>query len=229
MEVSDVQRGWLVNLFKLELARSTIRTSLSFHRHHVNLHLACRSRLLPTTQYYFELDRSAYLCIMSIPGVIPFELFRRQVYLIHYVSKNEWLLAKGRRNLHESRAEAALREVQEETGLTCNHLKTKFATRAPAASEPVDVGDKARVYDDVALEPFMFTMRQLGGDKGVKLIWWYIAEVVEGAPTGKGEKTFEVAAFEYGEAVEKLAYEGDREVLRRAIEIVEQSSRSKLG
>jgi 8-oxo-dGTP pyrophosphatase MutT (NUDIX family) len=124
--------------------------------------------------------------------------------------------------LQESRAEAALREVQEETGLACFHLNSKSATRAPAPCEPADVADKSRVYDNV-LEPFIFSMRQLGGEKGVKLIWWFIAEVDVGAPVGKGEKDFEVAAFKYQEAVEMLTFEGDREVLHRAIETVEQT------
>jgi 8-oxo-dGTP pyrophosphatase MutT (NUDIX family) len=159
-------------------------------------------------------------------GAIPFDIAKRQVYLVYYVAKGEWLLAKGRRNLGESRAKAALREIEEETGLTCSHFNTNFATRAPVASEPADLADEARLYNDIASEPFMFTMRQLGGEKGIKLTWWFMAQVDRDAPTGKGESTFEVAAFEYQEAVERLTFEGDREVLRRAIEIIEQSSRS---
>jgi 8-oxo-dGTP pyrophosphatase MutT (NUDIX family) len=174
----------------------------------------------PTQSYQKSYQATEFV---ESAGAIPFDLSARQVYLVHYVSKNEWLLAKGRRNLHESRAEAALREVHEETGLTCTHLKTTFATRAPAASEPANVGDRARIYDDVELEPFMFTMRHLGGEKGVKLIWWYIAEVSANVPIGDGENAFEVAAFKYYDAIERLAYEGDREVLRQAVEIVEQT------
>lgn len=40
----------------------------------------------------------------------------KKVCLIQYHAKNEWLLAKGRRNCGESRREATLRELREETG-----------------------------------------------------------------------------------------------------------------
>jgi 8-oxo-dGTP pyrophosphatase MutT (NUDIX family) len=155
-------------------------------------------------------------------GAIPFDLSKRQIYLVHYGAKNEWLLAKGRRNLREARADAGLREVQEETGLKCSHLAVQLSTRAPAASDPADVGDVARVHG-VEREPFMFTMRELGSGKGVKLIWWYIAQVAEDAPVGNGESAFKVTRFGYQEAIEKLTHEADRKVLRQAVDIVEQT------
>lgn len=51
-------------------------------------------------------------------GAILFDLRANKpkaVCLIHYHAKNEWMLAKGRRNCGESRHQAALREVSEET------------------------------------------------------------------------------------------------------------------
>jgi 8-oxo-dGTP pyrophosphatase MutT (NUDIX family) len=49
-------------------------------------------------------------------GAILFRPATYQVCLIHYLSKNEWLLPKGRRNLGERRHEAVLSETREETG-----------------------------------------------------------------------------------------------------------------
>jgi 8-oxo-dGTP pyrophosphatase MutT (NUDIX family) len=155
-------------------------------------------------------------------GAIPFDLSKRQIYLVHYGAKNEWLLAKGRRNVGESRADAGLREVREETGLTCSHLNIQLATRAPATSDPPDVGDIASVRN-VVREPFMCTLRELGGGKGIKIIWWYVAQVAPDASVGNGESAFKVAKLGYQEAIEKLTYEGDREVLRQAVNIVEQT------
>ena len=39
-----------------------------------------------------------------------------KVCLVNYLQTNEWMLPKGRRNIGESRRDAALREVAEETG-----------------------------------------------------------------------------------------------------------------
>jgi len=156
-------------------------------------------------------------------GAIPLVLAKRQVYLLHNFSKGEWLLAKGRRDCNELRREAAIREVREETGLNCRLLPVSMPTRAPAIDEPNDVVDKARVYPDL-VEPFMFTLRQLPGVEGVKLIFWFIAAVDEDDPfTSKGEETYKTGCFDYAEAIEKLTYRNDRDLLERAIELAEQS------
>ena len=114
-----------------------------------------------------------------------------------------------------------------------------MATRAPpaAAGEVVDVEveDEARVCEGVT-EPFMLTVRELeedeeeGGGGGVKLISWYIAGIEEGGgggggggEGGKGEGRFEVGFFGYEEAVEKLTFRLDREVVQRAMEIVTET------
>lgn len=158
-------------------------------------------------------------------GAIPFLLSKRQIYLVHYIAKDEWLLAKGRRDCNESRREAALREVQEETGLRCRLLPVRMATRAPGPGLDVNAKDKARVYDDLE-EPFMYTLRQLPPGEGVKMIFWFIAAVDETDPVvNAGEATYKVAAFGYEEGMSKLTYENDRQIVARAIEIVEQTQR----
>ncbi|XHF96449.1 hypothetical protein AWENTII_000087 [Aspergillus wentii] len=53
-------------------------------------------------------------------GAILFDLSdnnNNKVCLIHYNAKNEWMLAKGRRNCGECRQEAALREAREEQAI----------------------------------------------------------------------------------------------------------------
>lgn len=147
-----------------------------------------------------------------------------KVCLLNYLRKNEYLLPKGRRNLGESRCAAALREATEETGYKCNVLPVKMATRAPHEDEEADAPDKARVVEKCE-EPFMFTIRELGNGKGVKLIWWFIASL-DGEIDTKGqggEAQFRAEFFECHEAIEKLHFETDREVLRKAIELVEAS------
>lgn len=95
--------------------------------------------------------------------------------------------------------------------------------------------DRVRVYEDV-VEPFMMSFRditrlgKLGGEQQVKVIWWFVARVDETQEVAvvDDSEVGGVEAFGYEEAVEKCAYEKDRQVLRRAIALVEsvQSGRS---
>ena len=188
----------------------------------------------PTTQYPSEQ-------FVESSGAILFNLTKTdsnsdsdppspQVCLIHYLPKNEWMLAKGRRNCHESRRDAALREVEEETGYKCRLHPVTMDTRAPGIHEANDVSDQARRYPGLT-EPFMLTVREMG-DGGVKLIWWFVA-VVDGipgdgdgngsVPVGAGESDFRAEFFTFKEALRRLSFRNDRDVLERAIALVQDS------
>lgn len=171
----------------------------------------------PTTQY-------ASTHFLESCGAILFRRSTRQIGLLNFPSRNnEWLLAKGRRNIGESRAAAAVREVQEESGVKCKLTPVTLHSRlCPAVEVPGEfTPDEVRRFEE-AVEPFMMSVREVGEDQR-KLIWWFVGEVVEEAD-GKvkvegGEKEFEVGFFGFEEAVEKLTFETDRIVLRKAIEI----------
>lgn len=77
--------------------------------------------------------------------------------LIHYHAKDEWMLAKGRRNCGEPRHQAALREVSEETGYQAHLHPVTVQRRVPPIDEQGDVPEP-RAYPDLA-EPIMVTMR----------------------------------------------------------------------
>lgn len=162
---------------------------------------------------------------MESCGAVLFDLSQpkaKTVCLLHYMKTGEWLLAKGRRNCGEHRKDAALREVIEETGFQCHLHPVRMPTRAPPMDEAVDVPDKARVYDSLT-EPFMFTCREINGGKSVKLIWWFIAALDHGADLLPGEEAFRPEFFPCAEALEKVTFPSDREVLERAIELVDGS------
>ncbi|KAF1347297.1 NUDIX domain-containing protein [Lizonia empirigonia] len=144
-----------------------------------------------------------------------------KVCLVNFIRTNEWMLPKGRRNIGESRKDAALREVAEETGLQCRLLPVTMPTRACAPSAPPDAPDEARTHTDIT-EPFMCTVRELPKGNGTKLIWWYIAVLEYDAYSrkGPGEAQFKPEFFTADEAVQKLHFESDREVLRKAVEII---------
>ena len=142
------------------------------------------------------------------------------------------MLAKGRRNIGESRHQAALREMKEETGYSCHILPLTMTTRAPPAIEIGQCADVSRVHENVC-EPFMLTYRQLDArpaslemvrtneGRNVKIIWWYIAAIDEAAEVGAGEEQFDVRLVSFEEAVGLLTFEDDREIVRKAIEIIE--------
>jgi hypothetical protein len=56
----------------------------------------------------------------------------------------------------------------------------------------------------------------------VKLIWWYIAVLDKDAPVAMpaGEADFEAKFFPFDEAVQKLSFQNDRDILERAISLI---------
>ena len=68
----------------------------------------------------------------------------------------------------------------------------------------------------------MCTVRELHNGNGTKFIWWYVAVLVDDdhSHRGAGEEQFNTEFFPIDEAVQKLRFETDREVLRRAIQVV---------
>jgi 8-oxo-dGTP pyrophosphatase MutT (NUDIX family) len=153
-------------------------------------------------------------------GAIIFHFSTMEVCLVFHREHGEWLLPKGRRNCGESRHNAALREACEETGYTCSLLPVTMKTRAPPSDE--EYPDEARQYEDL-VEPFAVTTRQLG-ERNAKFIWWYIVAVDEAKDRAGtvhvGDEIFEAMFFTYATAVEKLTYELDQTILRRAVDLV---------
>ena len=177
----------------------------------------------------FITEQYASSSFVESAGGVLFNLSTHQIGILHHLAKNEYLLPKGRRNCNESRREAAVREITEETGYPCRLLPVTMSTRTPPTIETEQLSDEARVYADVC-EPFNLQIRHLGpGD--VKLIWWYIAAVDdEGNQRRRIEQTkhdeglFAVEFHDYATVLEKLTFSLDRDMVRRAIEIVTATS-----
>ncbi|KAI1483466.1 hypothetical protein K445DRAFT_61359 [Daldinia sp. EC12] len=144
-----------------------------------------------------------------------------QVLLLYYAALDEWLLPKGRRNCNESRKDAVIREVLEESGCAIRLRPVTMETRAPSDFEAADVKDVPRTYDSLT-EAFMLDVRDLGKGNGVKLVWWFIAEL--DSIVGEGEAQFEPRFFQGDEAVEILTFQKDRDVLMKALELVERAA-----
>jgi 8-oxo-dGTP pyrophosphatase MutT (NUDIX family) len=102
-----------------------------------------------------------------------------------------WGLAKGGIEAGESKEEAALREVREETGLV--------------AEIEADLGDTKYMYvwEDVRIRKTVhfFLMRHTGGDTG-----------------DRDDEMEEIRWFPLERALKRSAYRGERDVLARAAE-----------
>jgi 8-oxo-dGTP pyrophosphatase MutT (NUDIX family) len=154
-------------------------------------------------------------------GAVIFHLPKKELCLVRVRPGGEWLLPKGRRNCGESRQQAALREAREETGYNARILTVNMSTRTPPIIEIEDYPDKPREFEHIA-EPFVLTTRQLG-ERNQKLIWWYIASVDEQTMLDRvppGDAEFQATFFPYAIAIDKLTYEFDKEIVRKAIELV---------
>ncbi|KAL4779200.1 hypothetical protein BJX76DRAFT_341375 [Aspergillus varians] len=95
-----------------------------------------------------------------------------------------------------------------------------MSTRTPQLDDPDDVPDEPRLAPDLN-ETFMLTVRELDGKSDVKIGWWFITAVDDDSitvPAGSGD--FRVGFFDYDEAVQKLTFQTDREILLKAISLV---------
>lgn len=153
-------------------------------------------------------------------GAVLFRFSTREICLLYLLESDEYVLAKGRRNCGESIRETAIREVTEETGYPCRLLPVTMSTRAPPAVEIEQYEDVPRTFFDI-IEPFTLQIRQLG-EKNIKIIWWYIAAIDEDKPhDGERftEQKFRVDFYGYEEALTKLTFQADRDMVKNAIEI----------
>jgi 8-oxo-dGTP pyrophosphatase MutT (NUDIX family) len=156
-------------------------------------------------------------------GTVLFRLSTKQICLVRRLDSHEYLLAKGRRNLGETRQMAALRETAEETGYSCRVLPVAMVTRNPPAIETGSVPDKPRLHAN-ATEPIALQVRHIAEGE-VKLIWWYIAAVNEDEEFNaemQEKHKFAVEFYDFTEAVLKLTYQPDREVVQKAIDLVRE-------
>ena len=155
-------------------------------------------------------------------GAVLFRLSSQEICIIHSRKSAEGLLPKGRRRCGESRRDATVREVGEETGYASRLLPLTMATRTPPATENEPTDDKAHVLNDIC-EPFAFQLRRLD-ESNVKLIWWFVAAINEDVPlqerSAADQERYDVAFYSYTEVLDKLTFQMDRDMVKKAIELV---------
>lgn len=134
--------------------------------------------------------------------------------------RQAWLLPKGRKNIGESLAEAAVRETYEETGYRCSLMRLTMCTRATLGNDAEDV---VREVSGVC-EPLMVSLRE--GAAGQKLVFWYVAQVDESKErtegTQKANEIYKVGMYPPKEASELLQHPEEGALVLRAYDLFER-------
>lgn len=108
-----------------------------------------------------------------------------------------WGFPKGHLEEGESNETAAIREVEEETGI------------------------KAEIIEKIGNSKYVLTKNE---EKIFKVVTIFLMKYLEGETKAQIEEVSDVIWLPYEEALKKLAYPGDKELLKKAKEVINQLS-----
>lgn len=139
----------------------------------------------------------------------------------------KWVLPKGLIEPGEKGWQAAIRETEEEMGVKAKLIseepihKEEYFFAADFKNKP-DIGSQgpeARHQKPKIGERRVAVYQEQGGRKMrvFKTVSFYLAEYESGSPEDHGWEMSEAGWFTYEEAFKKMAFEGEKEALRKAI------------
>lgn len=114
---------------------------------------------------------------------------------------DRWQLPKGKIDAGESSEKTATREVKEEGGIY------------------------AKVIQKIGSEQFFFFFE---GNRIFKTVIFYLMEYVSGNPKNHDKEVSESVFFDFNEALEKLTFKNEKEILKKAKELLEQPRQENL-
>lgn len=115
----------------------------------------------------------------------------QRVLIVHRPQYDDWSFPKGGVDAGESLEEAALREVREETGIVC------------------------RINREIATTRYLYRTRK--GNLRPKTVHYFLMEQTDGYIQVDGEEVDIAEWVSLDEAIERLNYKDDKEVLRHLI------------
>lgn len=136
--------------------------------------------------------------VMFSAGAVVFDQTREHVLALvdSRSGKEELYFPKGRVEPNETNQQAAIREVREETGAMCTLL---------AGQEPMGV-----------------EVRFSAAINKTKIIYWYVAELVEMGPQDlQGNEQFTVRWIHAKDAGQELSFDEDKKLLTKCIQILQ--------
>jgi len=123
-------------------------------------------------------------------------VFKGNRVLLTKHSKNKhWGFPKGLIESGQTAEEAAVREVQEEGGV------------------------KAEILDKVGYSKYVYTFK---GEKIFKVVTYFVMKYLSGDPKDHDWEMEEAGWFGVKEALEKLDFKQDQELLKKAVEVYGQ-------
>ncbi len=128
-------------------------------------------------------------------GGIVYKKEQDGIYVLLIRVKNRWSFPKGNIERGESKEDAALREVKEETGID------------------------GEIVDFVGEEEYWY---QLHGEKIHKFVYFYLMKYKGGEIQPQKEEINEAKFVKIDEAFKLLTYDTDRNLLKKAVEILKQ-------
>jgi len=156
---------------------------------------------------------------------------RLQICILRNRRTGETVLPKGHKDLGETIEQAALRETYEETGWPCEFLPCDILTRVPPPGE--QSGNVPRLAR-AANEAIAVTVRQNDGTgRTLKFVWWFVTRVRMNAErrigTQMASEYFDPEFVDAEDAPKELTRPGDKDVARRAIELVRTTYNTQNG
>ena len=150
-------------------------------------------------------------------GTASLDVQRSKVLLIRMRKMGEYMLPKGRKDLHETLEHVALRETFEETGIRAELLPVAIETHA---TTPSFIGATGR--PTTVTEPIAVTQRFAQGI--LKIIFWYVAvadsTAIQEEGTQQENEEFDTVWVDFDIVTSTLSFEDDRRIVQAAISAV---------
>ncbi|MCJ7827972.1 NUDIX domain-containing protein [Patescibacteria group bacterium] len=144
--------------------------------------------------------------VFSAGGVVfKKEKSSRLVWLVaKHAGYHKWILPKGKIEKGEKSLETALREVKEETGVVAKPVSQKTIFK---------------------LEYFFWGEKERGGKKTkiFKTVFFYLLQYISGSIESHDLEMEQVVWLSSRQALEKLAFKGEKEALKEGMKLVGKS------
>ena len=128
-------------------------------------------------------------------GGVVFKRVKVLWLIIKPTGTDRWQLPKGKIDAGESSEKTAVREVEEEGGI------------------------RAKVIQKIGSEQFFFFFE---GNRILKTVLFYLMEYISGNPKNHDKEVSESIFLDFNEALDKLTFKNEKEILKKAKELFER-------
>lgn len=159
-------------------------------------------------------------------GTVVFKKSPLKFLLGKHSGYHKWVLPKGLIEKEEKGYQAAIRETEEEMGIKARLVSEKpiykeeyfyiADFKKPLSPETIQF-ENDKKQDQSTRRVAKYQEKGGGKTRVFKTVSFYLAEYESGDPKNHGWEMSEAGWFTYEEALEKMAFDGEKEVLRKAL------------